>query len=87
MRVIEELWNEYLSAECSIIHTEEERTLIKAAAELHEKVNALLSQAQKTAVEKYIDSLFDIQSFSTKKAFLKGCEFGVTFLLECTKPE
>ena len=28
---LERLWNEYLAAECSVINTEEERTLVKKA--------------------------------------------------------
>jgi len=33
-------------------------------------------------VEKYVDALCDLEALFVKKAFLKGCEFAVSFLLE-----
>ena len=79
---LEKLWNEYLLDECSAIDTDEERSLTKKTAELHEKANTLLNNAQKDAVEKYVDALCDIEALFAKKAFLKGCEFAVSFLAE-----
>lgn len=79
---LEKLWNEYLWDECAAIDTDEERNLTKKTIELHEKANALLNDKQKDAVEKYVDALCEIDSFFLKKAFLKGCEFAVSFLLE-----
>ena len=55
---------------------------MKKTVELHEKANASLDKDQKEAVEKYVDALFDIDSLFMKKAFLKGCKFAVSFLLE-----
>ncbi len=80
--LLEKLWNEYLSDECAAIDTEEERALIKVVAELHESANALLNKDQSEAVEECIDALCDIESLFAKKAFFKGCEFGVSFLLD-----
>ena len=79
---LEKLWNEYLLDECSAIDTEEERYLTKKTGELHEKTNILLNEDQKEAVQKYVDALCDIEALFAKKAFLKGCEFAVPFLLE-----
>ena len=79
---LEKLWNEYLLDECSAIDTEEERYLTKKTGELHEKTNILLNEDQKEAVQKYVDALCDIEALFAKKAFLKGCEFAVSFLLE-----
>ena len=79
---LERLWNEYLLDECAIIDTDEERNLTKKTVELHEKANTLLNKDQKDAVEKYVDALCDIEALFVKKAFLKGCEFAVSFLLE-----
>lgn len=79
---LERLWNDYLLEECAAIHTDEERKLIKKAAELHEKANTVLNNDQQDALEKYVDALYDIEIFSEKKAFFKGCEFAVSFLLE-----
>ena len=81
-KALEKLWNEYLLDECAVIDTDEERDRTKMAAELHEKANALLSMDQKDAVQKYVDSLWDIEALFAKKAFVKGCEFAVSFLLE-----
>ena len=79
---LEKLWNEYLLEECAKIDTIEERRLTKKAIELHEKVDSLLDNTQKDAVEKYIDALSDLESLFVKKAFFKGCEFSLSFLLE-----
>ncbi|MBO5354439.1 MAG: hypothetical protein J6B09_00045 [Clostridia bacterium] len=79
---LEKLWNEYLLDECAAINTNEERTLMKKTVELHEKVNALLNKEQEEAVEKYVDALCDMEALFVKKAFFKGCEFAVSFLLE-----
>ena len=81
-KTLEKLWNEYLLDECAKIDTDEERNLTRKTAELHEKANALLNKEQKDAVEKYVDALCDIESLFVKKAFFKGCEFAVSFLLE-----
>ena len=79
---LEKLWSEYLSSECAVIDTDDERMLTRRAAELHKKANELLSKEQNDAVEEFVDALFDVNAIFTKKAFLKGCEFAVGFLLE-----
>lgn len=79
---LEKLWNEYLLDECAAIDTDKERNLTKKTAQLHEKANALLDVQQKDAVQKYVDTLFDANALFVKKAFIKGCEFAVSFLLE-----
>ncbi len=79
---LEKLWNEYLSEECAAVDTDEGKRLAKKAVELHKKANALLNKDQEDAVEKYVDALCDIEALFVKKAFFKGCEFAVSFLLE-----
>ncbi|MBR2011231.1 MAG: hypothetical protein IKA06_05760 [Clostridia bacterium] len=81
-QTLEKLWNDYLLEKCAAIDTDEERRLTKQAAELHEKANDLLNKDQQAAVEKYVDALCDIEALFVKKAFCKGCEFSVSFLLE-----
>lgn len=77
---IEKLWNEYFSEQCVEINTEEERNLTRKAVELHEKVNALLNEEGKNALEEYVDALCDIEALFARKAFCKGCEFAISFL-------
>ena len=84
---LEKLWNEYLLDECAIIDTEEEKNLTKMTAALHEKANALLNKEQQAVIEKYVDSLCELESIFAKKAFFKGCEFSVSFLLETIRRE
>lgn len=79
---LEKLWNDYLLDECSVIDTDEERELTKKIAMLHEQATALLQKEQRIAVEKYVDALCDLDALFVRKAFLKGCEFAVSFLLE-----
>ena len=81
-KTLEKLWNDYLSDECAAIDTDEERQLTKKVLRLHEKANALLSKEQQEVVEGYVDALFDAEAILVKKAFFKGCEFAVSFLLE-----
>ena len=81
-QTLEKLWNDYLADECATINSEEERKLTKITAELHEKVNVLLNEEQKSAVEEYVDALYDVESLFVRKAFIKGCEFAVAFILE-----
>ena len=81
-QTLEKLWNDYLADECATTNSEEERKLTKITAELHEKVNVLLNEKQKSAVEEYVDALYDVESIFVRKAFIKGCEFAVAFILE-----
>lgn len=78
----EKLWNEYLLDECAEIKTDEERKHLREIVELHEKASVLLNKQQQDAVEQYVDALYDMEALFTKKAFIKGCEFAVSFLLE-----
>ena len=80
--LLEELWSEHFAEECAAIHTEEERALIKRAAEMHKTANELLTKEQCEAVEEYIEALYEIQGFFVKRAFFKGCEFTTAFLLK-----
>ena len=82
---VESLWHQYLLDECSTIDTDEEKTLTKKALELHEKANALLNREGQEVLEKYVDSLCEINAMFAKKAFVKGCEFAVSFILETKK--
>ena len=80
--LLENLWNDYLMEKCAVIDTEEERELNKIAAEMHENLNNLLNKEQKDALEEYVDAVFDGEAVFVKKAFFKGCEFAVSFILE-----
>ena len=86
-KTLEKLWSEYLFDECSVLDTDEERNLTKRAFELHEKANALLNKDQQAAIETYVDALYDLESLFAKKAFFKGCEFAVSFILEARSEE
>ena len=79
---LEKLWNEYLLEECATIDSHEEQKLTQRSGELHDKANTLLNNEQKDAVEEYVNSLCELNSFFAKKAFFKGCEFAVSFLLD-----
>ena len=86
-KTIEKLWNEYFLDECFAMNTDEERNLMKKTAEFHEKVSALLNKEQESAVEQYVESIYDTESLLVKKAFFKGCEFAVSFLLKIENAE
>ena len=49
---------------------------------MHEALGELLTKEQSTAVEAYVDALYEIEGCFVKKAFLKGCEFATSFFFE-----
>ena len=79
---LKKLWYEYYAEECLLIETEEESALAKKALEQKNTVNELLTKEQKEAVEKYLEALYDLQASFNQNAFIKGCEFATSFLLE-----
>ena len=80
--MLEKLWNEYFAEECSAVDTPEEKTLIKKAADMHKAVNEMLTAEEREAVDKCIESIYELQSLFEKKAFLKGCELATSFIIE-----
>ena len=81
-KTLEKLWNEYLSDECSMLGSEEEKELASRAANKHKAVSDLLTAEQSYAVEEYADALCEINSIFAKKAFFEGCKFATLFLVE-----
>ena len=79
---LEKLWQDYLLDECAAIDSDEERALTKRMAEQHEQLNALLNSNQQVAVEAFVETVYDLEALFVKKAFFKGCEFSISFLLE-----
>ena len=43
------------------------------------------SYEQNEALDKCIASIYESEAFIARKAFLKGCEFAVSFILEANK--
>ena len=76
---LENLWDEYLY---STVDMDRECQLTQKNIELKEKAMALLDNTQRAAVEAYVDAIYDIETVLIKKAFVKGCEFTASFLLE-----
>ena len=75
-----------MEEECALISTDEERKLVKKAADMHKIANELLTEKQSCAVEKYVETLCAIHSSMVKKAFCMGCEVAASFLLETSFP-
>ncbi len=80
--ILEKLWNEYFAEECAVMDTEEERVLIRRATEKQKTANELLTKEQSDVFEKYIEAVYEMQGFYSKKAFFKGCEFAISFFFE-----
>ena len=78
--MMEKLWNEYFAEKCAQLDSEEERTLLKKADELHREINKLIPPTQREAIDNYIALLYEIQSFSAKKAFFCGFNFAFSLL-------
>ena len=79
---LERLWSDYLVDDCAVMDSDEEQALTQKVVTLHERASVLLNREQEAAVEQYVDALHDIEALFAKKAFFKGCEFAVSFLLE-----
>ena len=79
---LEKLWNGYFAERCASVDSEEERKLRKRATELREKVNASIAAEQIEALDRYIEVLYEIADFSSRKAFFMGCEFAISFICE-----
>ena len=84
---LKKLWEEYLSDECAMIKTEEEKELIKKASQMRESLNALLTKEQLDAMQKYVEALYDSEYYVIREAFFKGCEFTASFLFEALNHE
>lgn len=69
--ILEKLWNEYFAEECAVIDTEEERTLIRKAAEMHQKANELLTKEQSDALENALKHYTKLKVFVLKRHFSK----------------
>ena len=76
---LENLWDEYLY---STVDMDRERQLTQKTIDLNKKAMGSLNDEQREAVEEYIDAIYDIETVLIKKAFVKGCEFTASFLLE-----
>ena len=77
--MLENLWDEYL---CSTVDMDREGQLTQKTIDLNKKAMGSLNDEQREAVEEYIDAIYDIETVLIKKAFVKGCEFTASFLLE-----
>ena len=51
----------------------------KKAIDMHEKATASIKKEQIDAIEEYIDTLFEIQSFLPKGHLLRGANFLLVF--------
>ena len=80
--MLEKLWDEYLWKESCAVETDREKELAKSALVMREKVNALLTAEQQEALEHYVNALNAMDSHSAQKAFIKGCKFAASFLID-----
>ena len=80
--MLEKLWNEYLWEESCAVETDREKELARSALVMHERVNALLTAEQQEALEHYVNALNAMDSHSAQKAFIKGCKFAASFLID-----
>ena len=83
---LEKLWNDYLADEsCKV--GKEEKELIKKASEEYEALSKLLNKESLKALEKQLDTICEPDAIFAKKAFMKGCEFSISFLPETLNKE
>ena len=76
---------ENVSKSFAKIETDEEKALIKKAAEMHKAIDELMMNEQISVMEEYVDTLYQIQWCFVRKSFFKGCKFALSFILETEK--
>lgn len=86
-KILDKLWNEYLIDDCAIFDTDEERGLSKRVSELHGQMAAMLDRKSLSLVEEYVSLLLELEGILSRKAFIRGCEFSASFILEVTGSE
>ena len=85
MQIFDKIWEEYFFEECTRIETSEEKEIIRKTAELHEKVDALLTKEESEAMQEYVDCIYDSAETFYKKAFMKGVRLAISLFLEAYK--
>ena len=53
---LEGLWNGFVAEACARIRTEEERALVKTAAELRKRAAETLTEEQSEVIERYVEA-------------------------------
>ena len=81
-KALEKIWSDCFAEDCAAIETDEEKELAKKTAELCKEVNKMLTEEQKSAAQKYMDAIYEMQSVFVKKAFFNGCVFALRFAFE-----
>ena len=84
-KLFDKLWNGFFAEECASSNTEEERVIAKKVIEIRKTLDKLLTPEQLETAQKYIDALYEMQSFSVKKAFLTGLDFGASLMFHIAK--
>ena len=79
--VLEKLWFDYISDESNKI-SEEEKAIVEKLNSFHDILVEKLDKKQCEELEEYIDLTCELDSLYTKSAFIKGCKFTASFLIE-----
>jgi len=79
---LEKLWDEYFAGICATIDTAQEKALLKKIVETHHMTNEQLTKDQMNALEKHMETVYELQGNMVKKAFFKGCEFALSFAVD-----
>lgn len=82
MEKLTELWRDYFSEDCAVISTEKERELSAKLSSARKRLCEILTKEQEFAVEGYIEAFHGLSSSLAEKAFIQGCKFTASFLLD-----
>ena len=80
--IFEKLWENYFYNELSDLHSDEEKAAAREVRKTREKMESLLSDEQMEAVGEYVEAMQEEETFFAKRAFIKGCELGASFILD-----
>ena len=80
--LIENLWNDYISQNNSIMKNEKEKNLVAVTINLENQLLKMLNEEEKELLEKITDSIYETEEFLLQKAFFDGAKFCLRFLTE-----
>ena len=80
--MLKRLWDEYFADEDAVIKSDEEKEILGRILEMQDALIKIITNEQNEAVERYVDALLELQCVALRKAFIKGCRFSVSFLMD-----
>lgn len=80
--IIKRLWYDFLSDECSILESEEEKECVAKIASLEKALLNVIPIEEAKQLEIMIDAIYNANALLVEKAFACGIRFSTKYLME-----